>query len=1029
MALIRLREFWAERGLLLRVAIGQGLLLAFLAVSMSALLAYGHRKELIEERQNRAHMLMRVLAPLVAEYAVVGDYASIKQLLERQATVYPDVSRLHWSRNGMVAVTVDVPPSAHVTPAWFQLLTTISPMQMSGPVAMGGVHYGELRIAFDAAYTEHHLWQEITGQALHIFVSAALLLGAMLLVMRSNLRVLREIARAVDRFRQGEYAVRIRPTGSREMRQASDTFNNMAERIQQLLADVSDSRRKLNEQLHFIEELIEALPVPMFYKNRQGYYLGVNAAWEGFFGMRRTEIVGKTVNELYPWQPEIAAMHERKDAELFAHPGVQTYEINLRNGRGEPRLVMYNKTTLTNADGEVTGLLGLITDLTELQEAEQKVRQALVDKAAAEQASQAKSLFLANMSHEIRTPLNAVLGLAQVGMRGNKGRKSRDTFGRILEAGQLLLSVVNDVLDFSKIEAGKLTIETAPFSLGETVDRVVEINAARAFAKGLDFRVHEAADFPEAVVGDEMHLAQILINLLGNAVKFTDQGRVSLTVHRAEGASGLPGLRFEIADSGIGMTEEQMANLFQPFEQADGSTTRRFGGTGLGLSISQRLALAMGGEIGVSSQPGEGSVFSLWLPLAAEPTPERPFGWRRFALVNCPPASVALLREELSAKSIESTELAAEQVLAGQAWDLVVVAVDAVAQPAVASMLEAALQAGQRVAVVVMPGAIHVLPGSLQERVALIERPVRARHLIAASQRPVVPFQAPLRRSGGRLQGLRILAAEDNEVNQIVLQEILDQEGARLALAGNGREALECVQQKGGDAFDLLLTDVQMPVMDGYDLAREVSRLFPNLPIVGLTAHAMPEERERCLAAGMREHVAKPIDIEILVAAILRHLPPEAATRIAALAAEQVPAQAELALEPAAGTAAVEAPAAAKAVSETGVVDWPALGQFFKGKMTAVERVVEMALANNGDTPTQLRELAGQGDLPALASLGHKLKGMAGSLRAPQVHGLAAQTEASARAGQAEAADLARQLAEAMETLLAELARWRAGQG
>lgn len=1027
MTLTRLREFWAERGLLLRVAIGQGLLLAFLAVSMSALLAHDHRKELIEERQNRAHMLMRVLAPLVAEYAVVGDYASIKQLLERQATVYPDVGHLHWSRNGTVAVTVDVPPLDHVTPAWFQRLAAIPSLQMSGPVAMGGVHYGELRIAFDSVHTEHHLWQEIASQAWHIFISAALLLGVMLLVVRSNLQVLREIARAVDRFRQGEYAVRIRPTGGLEMRQAVDTFNNMAERIQQLLADVSDSRRKLHEQLHFIEELIEALPVPMFYKNRQGYYLGVNAAWEEFFGMKRSEIIGKTVNELYPWRTEIAAMHERKDAELFARPGVQTYEISIHNGRGEPRLVMYNKTTLTNADGEVAGLLGLITDLTDLHEAEQKARQALVEKAAAEQASQAKSMFLANMSHEIRTPLNAVLGLAQVGVRGNKGRKARDTFSRILEAGQLLLSVVNDVLDFSKIEAGKLAIETAPFSLGETIDRVVEINAARAFAKGLDFRVHEAADFPEAVIGDEMHLAQILINLLGNAVKFTDRGCISLAVRRAVGAAGRPGLLFEITDTGIGMTEEQMASLFQPFEQADGTTTRRFGGTGLGLSISHRLAMAMGGEIGVSSQPGQGSVFSLWLPLEMEPpAPARPFGWLRFALVDCPAEARALLQEELRGRGIEAVEVSTGQVLAEPSWDLILVGGDALAQPEVEAMVNGALLAGRRIAVVVMPGAIQVLPEALQDRVTLIERPVRTRHLIAASRRPVLSLAAPAARLGRRLAGLRILAAEDNEVNQIVLEEIMEMEGAQLTLAGNGQEALDRLQQLGVGAFDLVLTDVQMPVMDGYGLAREVSRQFPDLPIIGLTAHAMPEERERCLAAGMREHVAKPIDIEVLVAAILRLLPRLAETRVAAAAAARPPVQAELVLDPDPPVAPVDGRASDAVLA---VVDWPALGQFFKGKTTAVERVVAMALANNGEAPAQLRELAGRGDLPALASLAHKLKGMGGSLRAPQVHALAAKTEASARAGQADAVELALQLAAAMEALLAELDRWHASQG
>ncbi|NWG87191.1 MAG: response regulator [Hydrogenophilaceae bacterium] len=868
----RLADIWADRGLLLRVAIGQGLLLLIIAVLMSGLLAYQKRSELLEDQQNRARLMLLVLTPLVAEQALIGDYASIKQLLERQAAVYPDIARMRWQRNGQQAVTVRVNPPMQAPPAWFRQAVAIPGLERSTPVSVGGAEYGNLQISFDSTFIAHELWQELTVGVAQIFVSAVLLLAAMMLMLRANLRVLRDIAGAVDRFRQGEYTVRIRPAGAREMRQAVAIFNNMAERIQQLLADVSDSRRKLHEQLHFIEELIEALPLPMFYKDRQGLYLGVNEAWEAFFGVPRQDILGRKVRELYPQEPDIAAIHEAKDAELLASRGVQSYEIDIKDSVGDARRVMYTKTALTNAEGQVTGLLGIITDLTELNMAEQRARQALVDKSAAEKASQSKSMFLANMSHEIRTPLNAVLGLAQVGVRGTRGRKAQDTFSRILEAGQLLLSVVNDILDYSKIEAGKLVVDQTPFAIGEAIDRAVGINAPRAFAKGLEFHLCEAADVPQRVVGDEMHLSQILVNLLGNAVKFTDRGHVAMTVATAQGPSGQAGVLFSIEDTGIGMSEEQMATLFLPFEQADGSTTRRFGGTGLGLSISHRLILAMGGEIGVESQLGQGTLFTVWLPLAASPDQSaQPEARLCFGLLGFGTEETDSLVVALAPKGVDTLQLATGHAGAIPATDLIVVAGEALAQPTVESLVTRLLQEGRRLAVVAMPGAGYQLPDAIQEHAIFIERPLRVRHLLEASRQSVRPVAEPLAKGGRRLAGLRVLAAEDNEVNQIVLEEILSQEGAVLTLAGNGREALEKLQQYGAAAFDILLTDVQMPEMDGYGLARAVSGLFPALPIIGLTAHAMAEERGRCLAAGMREHVAKPIDIEVLVAAILQH--------------------------------------------------------------------------------------------------------------------------------------------------------------
>ena len=368
----------------------------------------------------------------------------------------------------------------------------------------------------------------------------------------------------------------------------------------------------------------------------------------------------------------------------------------------------------------------------------------------AEHLAQVKGDFLANMSHEIRTPLNAVLGLAQIGMRANAGRKCGESFARILQSGELLLGIINDILDFSKMEAGKLTPEMAPVSLNRLVNRAIDLTAAQASSKGIALSFRSGRDLPAAFLGDELRLLQILGNLLANAVKFTEQGSVTLDINLLGSQ-----LVFRITDTGIGMSREQISHLFNAFEQVDKSTTRRFGGTGLGLVICKRLLDLMHGSIRVDSWPGRGSVFEIHLPCveAAEPLPA----------------------------------------------------------PSIA-----------------------------------------------------YPFEP-------RLKGLRILAAEDNEINRLVLEELLLEEGVELTLAKNGQEAVDQVARHGGDTWDVVLMDIMMPVMDGHEASSILRKLAPQLPVIGLTAHALEDERERCVSSGMVAHVAKPFDLDELVAAIQCH--------------------------------------------------------------------------------------------------------------------------------------------------------------
>ena len=530
------------------------------------------------------------------------------------------------------------------------------------------------------------------------------------------------------------------------------------------------------------------------------------------------------------------------------------------------------------ADGCAVAAHGAVQDISELKAAEAATHEALNQ---AQYLAQAKSDFLANMSHEIRTPLNAVLGLAQIGMRENEGRKSGETCGRILESGRHLLGVINDILDFSKIEAGKLAIETRPLALAAAADHAISLLADTAAGKGLTLSSSLADNLPGWVMGDALRLGQILINLVGNAIKFTATGEVRLTVTRDADLTS-----FAITDTGIGMSPEQVERLFTAFEQADGSTTRQYGGSGLGLAISRQLARLMGGDIEVASTSGHGSTFTLRLPLPATAAPERP--------------------------------------------------------------VEPALPAGPRLA------------------------------------------------------GLSILAAEDVEINRLVLADLLQQEGARVVFAENGQQAIDhLATREQRDSFDVVLMDVQMPVLDGLTATRRLRVLAPDLPVIGLTAHALADERTKCLDAGMVEHVTKPIDIDALVAAIRRHV----ANRQAPLAVATVAA------------------VVAAAPADADLIDWAALSKRFSHKHAFIEKLLNTVLRTQSEVPTQLRDAALRQDIEAMGTIGHAIKGMAGNIDARSLQELAGRLQDSARNDGADCTALAMRVADELDALLDQLRR------
>ncbi|MEK6202032.1 MAG: response regulator, partial [Desulfobulbaceae bacterium] len=714
-----------------------------------------------------------------------------------------------------------------------------------------------------------------------------------------------------------------------------NVFKDITER-KEIEAGLETTRKELavikkaaDEAHAFAESIINTVREPLISLDQNLRVVTASSSFYEFFQVKPEETVGQLIYDLGNKQWDIPKLRELLETILpqktsfdnyevehdFATIGRRTMLLNARQierGLGKDRIILLAIADITKRKKMEIELAARAQTMEELSRDLARMNEEILSaNQRLKELDVQKSDFLANMSHEIRTPMNAVIGMSYLALQTDLTAKQHDYISKVQSSANALLGVINDILDFSKIEAGKLDIESVDFQLEEVLANVGHLLSQKTDEKGLELLISTPQSVPVSLVGDPLRLGQVLINLANNAVKFTEKGEIIISVELEEKKTDKVTLQFCVRDTGIGMTTEQVARLFQPFSQADTSTTRKYGGTGLGLSISKNLVEMMGGEISVDSVAGQGSTFTFTAELGLQPVQKQKkellpdaLAGLRVLIVDDQESAQEILREMLESFKCNVTVAGSgENGLAelkkasagGSPFDLVLMDYN---MPGLNGLETASLIKNDKdlskVPTIIMVTAygreeIRQQAGNIGVE-GFLNKPVTPStmletimHIIAGTdQRDVVTIKAPQGPDQLRtILGARVLLAEDNEINQQVAREILEQAGLVVEIAKNGKEAVAMAEK---NQYDAILMDIQMPIMDGFAATRAIRDLHDpvsrtrhpgaTIPIIAMTAHAMVGDREKSIAGGMNDHVTKPIDPAELYRVLLQWVKP-----------------------------------------------------------------------------------------------------------------------------------------------------------
>ncbi|HUQ64232.1 MAG TPA: response regulator [Acidimicrobiales bacterium] len=808
--------------------------------------------------------------------------------------------------------------------------------------------------------------------------------------------------RTADLYAEGAVDFIFAPVPPAELRAKVSVFANLFLRAEGL-ATLSREVQQSADQLRL---LTEAAPIGIFQTDVENRYVYTNPRWSELTGVPSEEAAGRAWDTVL--NPEDRAELAAKMATESVSRTELSHRFQIMSTTGSSRVLLLTSRPISDTHGGISGWVGTLADITAEAGAEAAMSDARDD---ATEASRLKSDFLANMSHEIRTPMNGIMGMTDLLLETDLDGHQRDYAQTVRNSSEALLTILNDILDFSKIEAGRLVIEDIGFSIRTTVADVVDLLAGTAQTKGLELVAVVDSSVPAVVSGDPGRVRQVLTNLIGNAIKFTAQGEVvvRVTLAQTKGPSAL--LRFEVSDTGDGIAPDHLASIFQPFVQADTSTSRKYGGTGLGLAISGQLVALMGGDCGVSSTLGEGSSF--WFTTRFQVDEAQ--GRHDKLSLDADLAGVAVLivddnyaqRDVLSGfvtdwgmnvTSVGSGEtgLTALRDAAGEGQGFSVAVIDRCMPGMDGLQLKDAIVADPtlttRLVIITGLGAESELDATERSGVsATLSKPVHREHLrscLRAALGRAEALSAPLDATAGRLSAPgrphrgRLLLAEDNVINQKVAVAMLSGSGYSVDVVADGAAAVEA---NATQAYDAILMDCQMPVLNGYEATAAIRAhegSDRHTPIIAMTAGARVEDRERCLAGGMDSYLAKPVSKDVLLGLVAKYV----GTGPIPTPAPPVPSQQQ---DPPNGTE--------ETAHDGDSIDEEILGELFSvmGDESSDDLTRIFDLFQSG-VPTRLADAEcalAEGRLEDAGRVAHNLRGAAGTFGARHLSGLCDQLE------------------------------------